>query len=773
MIFDLSQESRKYLDARGILRATQDEYFEGISLGDVRLAFGEHLRSEGFIVKPSKSFGTRQVRTDLAYQKEKEGKETKNIYWNTQSKVLAGGNSLNFTIPCTNGDPLEDLLSDSFSDRQSSFIITEGIVKAVSIKQLGFNVVSLVGVNGWSEKSEIPNEPRSIKPVLLKFLSSAEIIYLAFDADFNVNVSVRNELILLDKALKTRGIEVKVIVWDKKKGKGIDDYLAKIENIEDRRKELSDLIDISCSIDDIVRDYSHSSKSIIEIPVNCSIEDIFVKYVRDNIPEVTVDTFSGATGKDFYRGYIWNEENKSFDVIADLSKYITEGYATTFLTRARKKTIDKKFQEVVQKESLFTSPNLSALKNTASLAICKILKNEKSGCLDSDPSKIRFKEKVYDMRENVIYEDRSYVSTSTSYEFPEFGTPTPNFDNFVDTTFSGMGQDLIIAFMRVMIDVVPDKELIVNLIGQSGSGKSNLHNTLAHLIPDIFVRSGNLDIDAKDLNSVGEQLHLTRLHVNGDCASDVIKNTELIYNVTSMSGVGYRLRYDREARKTFNRIRVLIVSINPMNITNKEGDKGGYERRRVVLKTNPLPGLERDTELKNKIVSEISGIAYKVFNMPFDRAWDLVKAYDKDMKPEDKRTPTYLEQFLATHVVKCPGRSNILPGTLLVIYNRYCKACGINPVGKELFFSCLGKVFDGRDPTTNRLLNSDFTTYELIALKDAKIRDIEYEYNPIPYIYSGGSCRIKEVALNDQGERVDLVEKSTLLAHLDKSLLKS
>ena len=76
-------------------------------------------------------------------------------------------------------------------------------------------------------------------------------VFLVFDADSESNRDVRREEIKLYCWLRDRGAQVKSLVWQKEKGKGIDDYLA---TVSDPVKTLRGLI--ADSVNPFVK-YSH------------------------------------------------------------------------------------------------------------------------------------------------------------------------------------------------------------------------------------------------------------------------------------------------------------------------------------------------------------------------------------------------------------------------------------------------------------------------------------------------------------------------------------
>jgi putative DNA primase/helicase len=97
--------------------------------------------------------------------------------------------------------------------------ITEGVPKALSILAAGGLAISVSGVYmAVSNKAEL-------HPAFEAFAFGGRQIYLAFDADHQINQRVRQALIRTAIILLRTGAEVKVICWPTDQGKGIDDFL--------------------------------------------------------------------------------------------------------------------------------------------------------------------------------------------------------------------------------------------------------------------------------------------------------------------------------------------------------------------------------------------------------------------------------------------------------------------------------------------------------------------------------------------------------------------
>lgn len=102
-------------------------------------------------------------------------------------------------------------------------VITEGPVKALGLAQAGQLAIGVSGV--WMATQKGADGSIELVPTLREFEWFGRLIYLAFDADWKANPSVRNALIRTFLALFRQGAKVRFLCWPVSEGKGIDDYL--------------------------------------------------------------------------------------------------------------------------------------------------------------------------------------------------------------------------------------------------------------------------------------------------------------------------------------------------------------------------------------------------------------------------------------------------------------------------------------------------------------------------------------------------------------------
>ena len=109
--------------------------------------------------------------------------------------------------------------------------ITEGAKKAGALLSAGYSTVALPGINNGYRTPKDSNGKRIGKshliPQLAKLAVPGRVVYLVFDRDSKpktikaVNAAIKKTGYLLQKA----GCQVKVVTWDSKLGKGVDDLI--------------------------------------------------------------------------------------------------------------------------------------------------------------------------------------------------------------------------------------------------------------------------------------------------------------------------------------------------------------------------------------------------------------------------------------------------------------------------------------------------------------------------------------------------------------------
>lgn len=132
-----------------------------------------------------------------------------------------------------------------------TIIITEGPVKALAICQIDQLPIGLGGA--WMATQKGADGTIELVPTLKAFKWFGRIVYLAFDADWTTNPSVRQAMFRTFFALYRQGAKVRFLSWPLSEGKGIDDYLhTKIETCESAIKRLAILIETAGEIGKLI-----------------------------------------------------------------------------------------------------------------------------------------------------------------------------------------------------------------------------------------------------------------------------------------------------------------------------------------------------------------------------------------------------------------------------------------------------------------------------------------------------------------------------------------
>ncbi|MDL1970677.1 MAG: DUF927 domain-containing protein [Candidatus Desulfofervidaceae bacterium] len=146
---------------------------------------------------------------------------------------------------------------------KAHIIICEGEKKTAKVSQHARNletefqkycVLGVGGATSW-------NCPEWNEVIL-----NSKTIYLAFDADYTTNITVAKSVLKLILFLHSKGVkEVKTLIWDLERGKGIDDYLvsqpdpdATLQNLIKQSKDAIQYFTFSLSIDDIANIFGYA-----------------------------------------------------------------------------------------------------------------------------------------------------------------------------------------------------------------------------------------------------------------------------------------------------------------------------------------------------------------------------------------------------------------------------------------------------------------------------------------------------------------------------------
>lgn len=141
--------------------------------------------------------------------------------------TCADGSQIKYMQP--KGVPTRPYITDAVwayrKDTSVDLFIVEGEKKALLLNQDGFPTIALPGVYNFRNTGEEQAETIDLSEDLRAFTWSGRNVYIAFDADFRTNKQVRQAMFELAFRLEKQGAIVKIVTWDPRDGKGIDDLI--------------------------------------------------------------------------------------------------------------------------------------------------------------------------------------------------------------------------------------------------------------------------------------------------------------------------------------------------------------------------------------------------------------------------------------------------------------------------------------------------------------------------------------------------------------------
>jgi hypothetical protein len=649
----LSKTSKKYLTDRGITEAYQ-EFFIELDQGQLSQAMGKPIHCGGFsaspdLIAPGSSI---QGHPETPYV----GKSGKPQKWVTP-------------IGDTSGFFSFEPLSDEY------VIVTEGVVKSLAIYQNGYNALSINGVENWSVPGRNGDGKREIKPTLLRYLPP--VVYLAYDADWSSNKNVLRALTTLAEALIDVGRIVKVMTWDSEL-KGVDDYLAPLDS-ESRILALETMMASAPLFADFLAALDEQShQGMTEITEFENPELLFERHMVKDLGKdliIPADQFS----EKYPIAYAWNPSKFSFETVSIESELTLR--VGPFLDSLYKKEFKKTSNgwKEIEKRGFNTATNLNRCM-ARTKRIIRTLMSTQLSTPDADRNKIRFNNGVYDLRKNFLdTEDTTYLSISTGYSLSN--TASPNFDAWLQSSFEGLDKSVILAAMRFLIDPAKRYEKLVHIYGTSGSGKGLFCRLMGRLLGHHHVSQSPLD-GLADPDKIRQALRGSRLCIDSD-HHGLLNDPTLIYKIVSNEPIDVRDLYTKTAMVDTSPRRILIASIQPLNIKASSGAEGGWIRRCLPIKTQCTKKIEG---IEDRVYTELGSIMAQVLALPFDEAIAILDRYEStSITQKDKAAENPVATFMNSHTVKDESAREVAPAMLYEIYKKWSVFRGIKPVSLSTF----------------------------------------------------------------------------------------
>jgi hypothetical protein len=130
-------------------------------------------------------------------------------------------------------------------------VITEGPCKALAALQAGGFPIAVNGV--WMATTNNGGATQLHQVLIENFAFLGRPVFIAFDADYATNSSVRQALIRTVVLVHKAGAEVKLLTWPASDGKGLDDYLAKNSN-GSQAKAFEALVEKAITLKEAIRE---------------------------------------------------------------------------------------------------------------------------------------------------------------------------------------------------------------------------------------------------------------------------------------------------------------------------------------------------------------------------------------------------------------------------------------------------------------------------------------------------------------------------------------
>jgi phage/plasmid-associated DNA primase len=324
-------------------------------------------------------------------------------------------------------------------------------------------------------------------------------------------------------------------------------------------------------------------------------------------------------------------------------------------------------------------PNLTRCMARTKSIIRALMSSQRS-TPDADRNKIRFNNGVYDLRKNHLdTSDVTYLSISAGYSLSN--TASPNFDAWVASSFEGLDKSVILAVMRFLIDPTPRHEKLIHIYGTSGSGKGLFCRLMGRLLGHHHVSQSPLD-GLSEPDKIRQALRESRLCIDSDHHGLLVDPT-LIYKLVSNEPVDVRDLYTKTAQVDTNPRRILIASIQPLNIKASSGAEGGWTRRCLPIKTqctNKIAGIE------DRVYTELGSIMSQILALSFGDAIAILDQYEAtSVTQKDKAAENPVATFMRSHTVPDESAKEVSPAMLFKVYRDWSVFRGIKPVSFSTF----------------------------------------------------------------------------------------
>lgn len=265
-------------------------------------------------------------------------------------------------------------------------------------------------------------------------------------------------------------------------------------------------------------------------------------------------------------------------------------------------------------------------------------------------------------------------------------TPTPNFDNFLNTLTNGdiPTQKLILEYIGAVISNIQGWRFkkAMFLLGKGNTGKSTLINLIASLI-------GSKNVAERDLKSLNERFGKTaaynkRLIYSNDLAFMKIEENAVFKNLTG--GDSISIEFKNKEPFDFKFKGFLLYGMN--DLPHFGGDKGDhvYDRIIIVKCDNVVPKNQLDPNLERKLFDERDGIIYKsvmALREAVNRNYQFSITQDcLENLTEYKRENSYPVEFWTTYTrpLNSDEKPSLESQKLYEFFKHWCSEQGLTRV---------------------------------------------------------------------------------------------
>jgi Predicted ATPase len=297
----------------------------------------------------------------------------------------------------------------------------------------------------------------------------------------------------------------------------------------------------------------------------------------------------------------------------------------------------------------FVSQRITTTVNS----ICSALENE---CLDCD----------YEPVENEIHTISHKLVVNNNGTFTLY--PREVSPNKLNVDYV-MGDDKPVIFLKFLADLLTSEEICILqeyigycliptlkaqkslfIIGQSGSGKSQLGKLLDEMFKNSILNENKISILFNNSFGLGQIANKLLIYID-EIEDDTLKDTGIFKTLISGGQIQTELKFqDRTPVKHYTR---LFVCGNQMLKTSK-CDKEALKNRLVILNTKEVPkDREPDVDLSTKLIAEknlifkwaLEGLFRFIGNnYKFSHKDIISKQFDDMLADNDKSA--YIEEFL-------------------------------------------------------------------------------------------------------------------------------